>query len=579
MKNTWKFDPLQILSVNELVVEVCDGVEVGHTVGYDIDLVIKFFNLWCIRIDKRLGLIEERYTRQNWMYDELVKWRGYTFSEFRRLYNTDLQEEELPLHPVFHQLNRSKDRVKGGINTRSQWKETLLLYPEYDHETYLKTLKDSDLLQLVSFFFNQFPACVGLEELYAHVGILAPSRSGKTFLIRTWLHRLINKYKDHSFVIIDPHGDYSKKMFESTLLRDRERFIYLDVRYLDEGYSFSYNVFDVKGYSPLGEDQTIGRIEKALTEIVTTDRDLSDASSALLTKCVHFLLRRKNSTIQDLYDLITLQPNIWNEAQKHDKYFEDRNFQSSQGKTRDAIARRLIKLVTGTVPKALLSSESSFDLEAAINSNKVIIVNLDGLGPITKEAFGKFLIANINNYVDKRDALDPNLRHTIVAVDEWQNFISADFGEIMEQRTKKGLHMMLANQNLEQLGSHQYILKNDCFVKVFAGESSKEVAGFVDVPKFYLKGAKHDKEGSRDLDIKKYEFLLKVRNKQMRKITSPTFLLKDKYKLSTKEVEENEKYMLEKYYKKIDLSYTTADAAISTDSGRGKPPRDLDEPE
>ena len=81
------------------------------------------------------------------------------------------------------------------------------------------------------------------------------------------------------------------------------------------------------------------------------------------------------------------------------------------------------------------------------------------------------------------------------------------------------------------------------------------------------------------MDIKKYEFLLKVRNKQMRKITSPTFLLKDKYKLSTKEVEENEKYMLEKYYKKIDLSYTTADAAMSTDSGRGKPPRDLDEPE
>ncbi|MCB9352744.1 MAG: DUF87 domain-containing protein, partial [Lewinellaceae bacterium] len=356
------------------------NIEVGHVVGYIPELVVRFMETWCFRLD----LVMEHDKKVNGGHtevsDELLRYRGFTYSEYKDLFDATIPSERYLHYPAYERLDIQSDIERNRF----------ILGKTYEQDNYVKALETCDVREVLSFFFKDFPACVALDDLFMNTSIIAPPGSGKTFMMRTWLHRLINKYKDFSFVIIDPHGDVARKLFESTLLRDRERFIYLDPKFINDGYSFTYNIFDIKDISPLTENQTVDQIEDAITELVTSDSTLSTSIASVLSHCIYFLIQRGNSTIQDLYDLITVKQPILAEAQRHDSYFAN-NFVKSDSRSRDAIERRISRLVTGLVPRSLLSGKSTFNLEEAINSNKVVIVNLAGLGQLTRDAVGKFI--------------------------------------------------------------------------------------------------------------------------------------------------------------------------------------------
>ena len=101
-----------------------------------------------------------------------------------------------------------------------------------------------------------------------------------------------------------------------------------------------------------------------------------------------------------------------------------------------------------------MCSESSFQLEAALNGNKILLFDLSYFGPESQIALGKFLIANVMNYVRKRDA--STSKHTYLIVDEAPLFVGSgkSYEVMLSQLRKFGLHVFLAAQYANQFGSN-----------------------------------------------------------------------------------------------------------------------------
>ncbi|NQZ79262.1 MAG: DUF87 domain-containing protein, partial [Ekhidna sp.] len=325
-----------ILKYEPLKEEEEDSILLGYTVGYATDQAIQLMYKWCERIDKLIEIDTINNGKPTYRSEKFLEYRGFTLAEYKDLFNQNIESEEFIHYPAYQQL---------GISTLTQ-KERFIIDHEYAEDDYIKALKACNGSEVLDFFLKKFPACIAQKDMFMNSSIIAPPGSGKTFLMKAWLYRLIEKYPQFSFVIIDPHGDVSHDLFSSTIPRDR--IAYFDASFYDEGFCFTYNVLDIKDNSPLTQNRTVDQIVAAIADLVTdgADNKMSGAITAVLKQCIYFLVQREGSTINDLYKLVTLDKDILQEAQKYSNYFKDK-FIKSEGRSREAVERRVSDLVTG----------------------------------------------------------------------------------------------------------------------------------------------------------------------------------------------------------------------------------------
>ena len=372
--------------------------------------------------------------------------------------------------------------------------------------------------------------------MFSHVGLFAPSGTGKTVLMESIFFRMTKKYTKYSFVLIDPHGDIASNVKGHKHLEDR--LIYIDP-FLDPSQTPCFNPFQIKDTSVRNITNVAEQVINAFEEVLSREGgELREPMVFMLEKCIYFLLSRKESTLADLLNLLNCDQALFAEAAAFDSYFDEYYLKPSN-KTREALYTRVGRLLNSPVLKNLIGGKSTFDLEQALNSNKVIVINLGDLGEMSQIAFGKFIIANIKSTVRKRKK--PSWRHTFLFLDEAPVFVSKSYETILSQLRGFGLHFVLACQYVEQFGNQLKAVKKNTAIKIIGGgdDNRDDMQKMIDVPKT---------DSLRD-----YEFYLKVRSKELTKFKSPDFLLRKKKKHYLTEAEEKEqrKRQLEKYYKLI----------------------------
>lgn len=150
---------------------------------------------------------------------------------------------------------------------------------------------------------------------------------------------------------------------------------------------------------------------------------------------------------------------------------------------------------------------------------------------------GKIIVARIRSILRKRKK-DGKL-HTIMFIDECQNFSTSSYGKILSEMRKYGLHLVLANQYPEQLGTQVKSVKKNTAIKICAADDMEDIKEVIKLPK--------------DAILKDYEFYLKVSGRTLTKFKSPNILLKNKKKYEMKKGEEKDldELMLSRYYKVI----------------------------
>lgn len=543
-----------------------DSISVGHISVFPPQKVIRLMELWCERVDTIVQLDIEVNGTPSEKARYLQAHRGFTYLEYLDLLNHHIEAHEFPYYPVFNQVRRRQ----GGINTEKQ-RYTFTSRYTNDEEDYVKLLLEEGHQMVLDFFLGalgQFRVLLPLKKIKQHTLVVAPSGTGKSELLRVMFYRLQRQYPKFTMVMIDPHGDLALSIKKSPLTYEqRDRLIYFDP-FLADGYTPAFNPFDLGDRSDKTLGQTAEQIILAFEEILTREGGKPTENMVnVLEKGLYFLLQRPNSTIKTLIELFTANSPLAEEAEAFDPIF-DAYFFKPGNKTRDGLHSRVSRIVNNPILRNVLGGQSSFPLEHALNSGKLLIFNLAGFGEMSQVTFGKFLIASIKSYVRKRKK---NTGVPIICfVDESHQLVSGSFEYILAQLRGFGLSMVMATQFIKQFGDQVTDVKKNTAIKIAGGDVEDDVKEVLKVDK--------------NLELKDYEFLLKVRGERQTVFKSPAFMVKNpgQYVITSEEESHIDRMQLDRYYKVLGqqtITKTKGPQAFPEEDVNGnslpKPPFDL----
>jgi len=297
-----------------------------------------------------------------------------------------------------------------------------------------------------------------------HTYVLGSSGVGKSKALATWILDDINTGKGCG--VIDPHGDLIRDIVSSCPYR--EDVITVDLT--DPKY--------VIGFNPLEQQKGIEPYTQAL-ELVEVFRkiwDLTDAATPRLLEILRnsvYTLIEAGGTMLDIEPLLTNQE-FRTEAIRHVKneavhIFWHHRFAKWDNRDRISnVESTLNKVSTFTsdprIRMMLSAKKSTIDIRNIMDTSKVLLINLSkGALRTNSYLLGALFVAKIQMAAMSRESLSPSERIPwYLYVDEFQNYATDSFAEIISEARKYGLSITLAHQNLKQLpeGLKATILSN-----------------------------------------------------------------------------------------------------------------------
>jgi hypothetical protein len=263
-------------------------------------------------------------------------------------------------------------------------------------------------------------------------------------------------YSGRGCGVIDPHGDLIRDIIDY-LPDDPDNIILADLS--DPEYVF--------GFNPLEQQKGIDPYTQAL-ELVEVFRkiwDLTDAATPRLLEILRnsvYTLIEAGGTMLDIEPLLTNQE-FRIEAIRHVKneavhIFWHHRFAKWDNRDRIInVESTLNKVSTFTsdprIRMMLSARKSTIDIRNIMDTSKVLLINLSkGALRTNSYLLGALFVAKIQMAAMSRESLPPQRRTPwYLYVDEFQNYATDSFAEIMSEARKYGLSITLAHQNLKQL--------------------------------------------------------------------------------------------------------------------------------
>jgi hypothetical protein len=398
-------------------------------------------------------------------------------------------------------------------------------------------------------FDDNFENLIPLIERYKHTYITGQTGSGKSELLKTLILRDILR-GDGSVVLLEPHGDLADDV--AKMIKDKTRLVYLNP-FLGENKAPTINLFYLQDKS----ESNIARVTQIILNVlkgINSDESFSGAMEDQLEMCIRVLLRRGNGSFKELYrflndnrnkDLVEFGKNSPNTLES--EYFNDDFGNSKLAATKDAIRRRLKKLLNDHVFSSLMNGYNVIDLEKEINTKrKVIIFNIPkGKMTNTYKYYIRFIVEYIQILALKRADISEKERvHTHLYIDEAHNFITstATISEILTESRKYKLFITFAHQAITQIKDTNLrdIITTMTNVKIIGKNSNKTLETMNKTLNTKLEDVETLATG---------EFYLSAGANNIIKINNTDKLLDGKEEISESQWQEHKLYQLENYYR------------------------------
>ena len=399
-------------------------------------------------------------------------------------------------------------------------------------------------------FSDNFANLIPVAERYKHTYITGMTGSGKSELLKVLIMGDILR-ENGSIILLEPHGDLAQSV--TKLVKDKSRLVYINP-FLDDEKTPTINLFHL----PNKSEQNIAKITQVILSVlksVNSDESFTGAMEDVLEMCIKVLLRRGEGSFKELYrflndnrnkDLVELGINSPNQLEV--EFFED-EFSSSKP-TKDAVRRRLKKLLNDPVFSNLMNGENTINLEELMNEKgKVIIFNIPkGKMPNTYKSYIRFIVEYIQVLALKRADLSEEDRiHTHLYIDEAHNFISstATISEILTESRKYKLFVTFAHQAITQIKNNDLrdIMTTMTNVKIVGKNSNKTLEAINKTLNTKLEDVEKLEAG---------EFYISAGNNDIIKVNVTDNLIDGKEDISSIQEEEQIDYQLEKYYRDIE---------------------------
>ncbi len=294
-------------------------------------------------------------------------------------------------------------------------------------------------------------------DRHTHLYVVGASGAGKSKFLEFLIRQDILKGK--GFGLIDPHGDLAEEIKGFLLLALSEQEINERIVYVDpanEEYTITFNPLEkTEGISPaeiaaelieafkkIWHDSWGARMEDLLrnTLIALIEADLT------LVDLPQFLINRdfRLNTLDKVKHPITKQ------------YFQ--RFNNLSPKTSDEWMESTLNKVNAFLSDDRLRDmfsfkKSSFSLREIMDNSQILLLKLDrGRLKENADLIGSLFMTKIKLAAFSRSEIPKEQRTQFyLYIDEFQNFATKTFIELLSEARKYGLSLILAHQNLSQL--------------------------------------------------------------------------------------------------------------------------------
>lgn len=301
------------------------------------------------------------------------------------------------------------------------------------------------------------------DERRRHMYILGATGTGKS----TMLLSMIKQDLDHGkgLCVIDPHGELVESILNLIPKKRIKDVVYFNPD--DISYPMGLNLLEL----PKGLDGDLLLREKELVteSIISMFHKVYDEKYSgprmeyILRNTIHTAFTVENPTLFTIYKLL-INEKFRKQVTKN---LEDENLSdfwkyefSKAGdyqkvKMISPITNKIGRFLFSPIAKRILEQEkSTIDFDEIMDSGKILLCNVSKgrIGEDNSQVFGALIMSKIQLAALKRaKQKSDNRRDFYLYVDEFQNFATPSFAQILSEARKYKLNAILAHQTTSQL--------------------------------------------------------------------------------------------------------------------------------
>ncbi len=331
------------------------------------------------------------------------------------------------------------------------------------------------------------------DERLRHMYVIGATGTGKSTMLLSMIAQDLKNGKGVS--LVDPHGDLAEAAINcipEERIKDLIYFNPFDIR-----YPIGVNLLELT--PDLSEDDALLEKEFIAESVISLFRKVfSDAWSApphrieyILRNTIHTAFTLKNPTLFTIFELLNNPPfqkkAIQGLQDEHLKNFWKYEF----GKAGDYQKVKMVAPVTARIGRFLFSpsakrileqEKSTINFDEILDNKKILICNLSkgNIGEDTSEVMGIMILNKIQLAALKRARVAQQARNSFhLYVDEFQNFATPSFVQMLSEARKYGLNLTMAEQSTSQQKDKnlvQIVLANTGTVVTFRSANPQDEA-------------------------------------------------------------------------------------------------------
>lgn len=296
---------------------------------------------------------------------------------------------------------------------------------------------------------------IKMDDRRRHMYIIGKTGMGKTNLLENLVVQDIRN--GHGICYIDPHGDTAEKLLKAVPASRINDVIYLNPS--DQNFPLAFNVMESvdPDYRHLVSSGLIGvfkkiwadswgpRLEYILRNAILA---LLEYPGSTLLGVTRILVDKKyrERVVDKVTDPVIRQFWVDEFPKWSDKVLQE-VVSPIQNKVGQFLSSSLIRNIVG-------QTKSSFDIREIMDSRKILILNLSKgrIGEDNSALLGAMMITKIQLAAMGRVDIAEDTRNDFyLYVDEFQNFATESFANILSEARKYHLNLILANQYITQI--------------------------------------------------------------------------------------------------------------------------------
>lgn len=298
------------------------------------------------------------------------------------------------------------------------------------------------------------------DDRRRHMYIIGQTGTGKSWLLQIQAIQDIKAGKGIAFV--DPHGDAAEWLLERIPPERVDDVIYWNPG--DTERPFGFNILE---YERDDEKHQIISAFYGMLEKLYDPNKMGITGPILeraIRNCMLTAMSKPGNTMIEVQRLLLLEKGFIEEMKQ---YIKDdlvlKYWTEEMAKTTDYhkserlgyFASKLDRFITDNTMRGMLGqTKSSFNFRKIMDEGKILIVNLSkgAMGAENSQFLGLLIVPKILNAAMSRiDTPEKERKDFYLYVDEFQNFATDKFSEILSEARKYRLSLNVANQYISQM--------------------------------------------------------------------------------------------------------------------------------